>query len=264
MENRLDTRFAQLKSEGRTALITFVMSHDTDLATSQQLLDALPAAGADIIELGMPFSDPMADGKSIQAAGIRALKAGATLKGTLAQVKKFREVQQHTPMVLMGYLNPVEHYGYEAFFADAQKVGVDGVILVDLPPEEDAPVRKIADQHNIAMVRLVAPTTNGQRLGTILQHATGFIYTIAVAGITGDKSADEELLAHQVKAIRMHSKVPVAAGFGIRTPEQARAIAKSSTADAVVVGSAIVDALAAGGVSDALELVRNLAKALRA
>lgn len=261
--NRLDTRFATLKNEGRTALISFIMGGDPDAATSQQLLNALPAAGVDVIELGMPFSDPMADGKSIQAAAIRALQAGTTLRKTLAQVAAFRTTDDTTPIVLMGYLNPVEHFGYEAFFTAAQQAGVDGMILVDLPPEEDAPVRAFAAKVNIAIIRLVAPTTLGDRLNVVLNDASGFLYTIAVAGITGDKAADETLLASQVAAIRANSTLPVAAGFGIRTPEQAKRIAQTSGADAVVVGSAIVDALAQNGAEAALTLVRELARALR-
>jgi tryptophan synthase alpha chain len=261
--NRLSTRLAAVKNEGRTALISFIMGGDPDAATSQQLLNALPGAGVDVIELGMPFSDPMADGKAIQAAAIRALKAGTTLRKVLAQVEAFRKTDDATPIVLMGYLNPVEHFGYEAFFTAAQHAGVDGMILVDLPPEEDAPVRALAEKANIAIIRLVAPTTLGQRLNVVLDGASGFVYTIAVAGITGDKAADESLLASQVTAIRSGSELPVAAGFGIRTPEQAKRIAKSSGADAIVVGSAIVDALANDGVDAALTLVRDLSAALR-
>jgi tryptophan synthase alpha chain len=261
--SRIDAAFAKARDEHRTALITFTMAYDPSREVAATLLAQLPAAGADVIELGMAFSDPMADGKSIQAAGERALAAGATVRGTLAMVREFRTTNTTTPIILMGYLNPVEHYGYAAFAADAAAAGVDGFILVDLPPEEEHELRTHLDAHDLAVVRLIAPTTLGGRLQRVLQSAQGFVYTIAVAGITGDKSADEGLLASQIAAIRSHTALPIAAGFGIRTPEQARSIAKACQPDAVVVGSAIVDAAHANGPEAALALVRELHAALR-
>ncbi len=260
---RIQTRFAALAAEKRPGLITFTMAFDPDRAISLEMLKALPAAGADIIEIGMPFSDPMADGKTIQEAGIRALDAGASLAGVLDLVRAFRETDQTTPLILMGYLNPIEQYGYARFAADAAQVGLDGTILVDLPPEEDAELRVHMTQYGLAMVRLIAPATQGERLRTVLTHADGFVYTVAVAGITGGKSADEAFLTRQVAAIQQHTAVPVAVGFGIRTAEQARRIAATSGAQGVVVGSALVDVLYREGLEAAKKLVRELAAALR-
>ncbi len=260
---RIQARFAQLATEGRPGLITFTMAYDPDLAASARLLHALPEAGADLIEIGMPFSEPMADGKTIQNAGQRALLSGASLKGVLEMIRVFRVNDTTTPLVLMGYLNPVEKYGYARFARDFAEAGLDGTIIVDLPPEEDADARATFREHGLALVRLVAPSTKGARLAQVLEHADGFIYTVAVAGITGDKSADESFLAGQVKAIQTQSDIPIAVGFGIRTPEQAKRIAQSSGAQAVVVGSALVDALQSGGVAAAVQLVRDLSAALR-
>lgn len=262
-QTRIQRRFADLKAQSRPGLITFTMAYDPDRAASLELLCALPRAGADLIEIGMPFSDPMADGKTIQNAGQRALISGASLKGVLELVREFRMTDQDTPLILMGYLNPIEQYGYARFAEDFAAAGLDGTILVDLPPEEDTDVRATFRKHGLAFVRLVAPATQGARLAQVLEHADGFIYTVAVAGITGDKSADESFLAGQVAAIHAQSGIPVAVGFGIRTPEQAARIAASSGAQAVVVGSALVDALNDGGVDAALTLVRDLSAALR-
>lgn len=260
---RIDAAFATAHAQNRAALVTFTMAFDPSREAAASLLTKLPEAGADVIELGMPFSDPMADGKAIQEAGQRALAAGATVRGTLAMVREFRTHNSHTPIILMGYLNPVEHYGYSAFVKDAAEAGVDGLIIVDVPPEEEHELRTHLDAHDLAMVRLIAPTTTGSRLQRVLQSAQGFVYTIAVAGITGDKSADEGLLGAQIAAIRGHTALPVAAGFGIRTPQQARSIATSCRPDAVVVGSAIVDTAHSQGEAAALQLVRDLSAALR-
>ena len=262
MTQRLDTRFAKLKAEGRAALVTFTMAFDPDRATAQTLLNALPQAGADVIELGIPFSDPMADGPIIQEAGLRALKAGASLKGVLEMVAAFRKTNADTPVILMGYYNPIFHYGGEAFAADAAKAGVDGVILVDLPPEELGELQPAADKHGLALVRLIAPTTGDARLAMMLQGARGFAYYIAVAGITGQLSADLDVLEQRVRHLKSLTDLPLAVGFGVKTPEQSARI--GGFADAVVVGSAIVSSLHTRGVDDTIGLVRQLADSLQA
>lgn len=261
MTARLDARFSKLKAEGRAALVTFTMAFDPDRDTAQRMLDALPEAGADIIELGIPFSDPVADGPIIQESGLRALKSGATLKGVLEMVAAFRKKDADTPIILMGYYNPIFHYGREAFAADAVKAGVDGVIIVDLPPEETGELQPAADQHELALVRLVAPTTGDARLEAMLDGARGFVYYIAVAGITGQHSANLDALEQRVKHLKSIARLPLAIGFGVKTPEQAARI--GSFADAVVVGSAIVASLHTRGVDDTLGLVRELGNALR-
>lgn len=261
MTQRLDNRFAKLKAEGRAGLVTFTMAYDPDRDTAQRVLNALPAAGADIIELGIPFSDPVADGPTIQLAGQRALESGATLNGVLDMVRTFRQSDSETPIILMGYYNPVFRYGTERFVKDAVEAGVDGTILVDLPPEEVAEIQPHADAHGFAVIRLVAPTTGDARLASMLQGARGFAYYIAVAGITGAGSADLAVLEQRVKHLKSQTSLPLAVGFGVKTPEQAAAIA--GFADAVVVGSALVNALHEQGEEAATTLVRLLAEGVR-
>jgi tryptophan synthase alpha chain len=238
---RIDARFKQLKQQGRPALVTFVMAGDPDLGTSLQIVKALPAAGADVIEIGMPFTDPMADGPAIQAAGLRALKAGTTLKKTLALVRDFRQTDDATPLVLMGYYNPIYIYGVDAFLADAKAAGVDGLIIVDLPPEEDEELCLPAMQAGLNFIRLATPTTDEKRLPTVLANTSGFVYYVSITGITGSASADASAVGAAVARIKRHTDLPVCVGFGIRTPEAARAIA--AEANGAVVGSALVDAL---------------------
>ncbi|WP_022720006.1 tryptophan synthase subunit alpha [Rhodopseudomonas sp. B29] len=242
MTTRIDNRFAQLEREGRPAFVTFVMAGDPDLATSLKVIQALPAAGADIIEIGMPFTDPMADGPAIQAAGLRALKAGTTLRKTLALIADFRKSDDATPIVLMGYYNPIYIYGVDAFLADAKAAGVDGLIIVDLPPEEDEELCLPAMRAGINFIRLATPTTDDKRLPAVLANTSGFVYYVSITGITGAASADAGAVGTAVARIRRHTKLPVCVGFGIRTPEAARAIA--AQASGAVVGTALVDALA--------------------
>ena len=238
---RIDRRFAMLKKEGRAALVTFTMAGDPDYATSLAILKALPKAGADVIELGMPFTDPMADGPAIQAAGLRALQAGQTLKKTLAAVRDFRAGDDATPIVLMGYFNPIYIYGVERFLADAKSAGVDGLIVVDLPPEEDAELCLPAMQAGLNFIRLATPTTDEKRLPTVLTNTSGFVYYVSIIGITGAAAPDTGKVAAAVARIKRHTKLPVCVGFGVRTAAQARAIAEG--ADGVVVGSALVEAV---------------------
>lgn len=261
MTQRLDTRFAHLKAEGRAALVTFTMAYDPNLTVSQSLLNALPEAGVDIIEMGIPFSDPVADGPTIQLAGQRALDAGATLSGVLDMVREFRKTDTETPIILMGYYNPIFHYGTEQFLADAVAAGVDGSIIVDLPSEELGEIQPHADKHGFAVIRLVAPTTGDARLENMLEGARGSAYYIAVAGITGAGSADIGTLEKRVKHLKTIAKLPIAVGFGVKTPEQAAEIA--TFADAVVVGSALVKTLDEQGSDAALALVRTLADGMR-
>jgi tryptophan synthase alpha chain len=240
--SRIQARFAALKAEGRAAFIPYVMAGDPDPVVTLALLRGLPAAGADLIELGFPFSDPMAEGVPIQRAAQRALKAGMTLHGTLDLVRAFREREQATPIVLMGYLNNVLTYGYAAFAHDAAAAGVDGLIVVDCPPEEAGPLADALDAAGVALIRLATPTSDDKRLAVIAARTSGFVYYVSVAGVTGQKEADEAAVAPQVERVRRASGLPVAVGFGIRTPERAGAVAR--VADAVVVGSALVDELA--------------------
>lgn len=240
---RIERRFAELKSAGRAGLVTYLTCGDPDAATFERLLAALPATGADLIEIGMPFSDPMADGPSIQAAGLRALKSGMTLAKTLDIVRRFRSGNDATPIVLMGYYNPIFRFGVERFLAAAGAAGVDGLIIVDLPPEHDEELCLPALARGLDFIRLATPTTDDRRLPAVLNHTAGFIYYVSIAGITGTKSADAEAVAQAVARLRRHSSLPVAVGFGIRTPEQAASVAR--IADAAVVGSALVDELAA-------------------
>ena len=243
MTTRIDARFAELKKQGRSAFITFLMAGDPDPSTSLDIIKALPKAGADIIEIGMPFTDPMADGPAIQAAGLRALKAGMTLKKTLAMVREFRKDDNATPLVLMGYYNPIYIYGVDKFLVDAKSAGVDGLIIVDLPPEEDTELCLPALKAGLNFIRLATPTTDDKRLPAVLANTSGFVYYVSITGITGSASADSAEVGAAVARIKRHTKLPVCVGFGIRTPEAARGIAQN--ADGAVVGTALVDALRA-------------------
>jgi tryptophan synthase alpha chain len=238
---RIDTRFAELKKAGRSAFVTFLMAGDPDPATSLEIIKALPKSGADVIEIGMPFTDPMADGPSIQAAGLRALKAGMTLKKTLELVRGFRKDDNATPIVLMGYYNPIYIYGVDKFLVDAKSAGVDGLIIVDLPPEEDDELCLPAMKAGLNFIRLATPTTDDKRLPAVLANTSGFVYYVSITGITGAAAADSSAVSEAVARIKRHTKLPVCVGFGIRTPETARAIA--SHANGAVVGTALVDAL---------------------
>jgi tryptophan synthase alpha chain len=244
--NRIDTRFAALADEGRAAFVAYVMGGDPDYETSLKILQGLPGAGVDLIELGYAFSDPMAEGPPIQRAALRALKAGMTLNRTLSLVADFRKGDTTTPVVLMGYLNPLFSAGYAAFAARAADAGVDGLICVDCPPEEAEELTDALEEVGISLIRLTAPTTDDKRLATVVKRTSGFVYYVSVAGVTGVKSAQASDIAPAVARVKAASHLPVAVGFGIRTPEQAAAVAR--VADGVVVGSAFVDA-----VQDALE-----------
>jgi tryptophan synthase alpha chain len=241
MTTRIDRRFAALKQEGRAGLVTFTMAGDPDYDTSLAIAMALPRAGADLIELGMPFTDPMADGPAIQAAGVRALAAGARMTRTLALVRAFRAGDDATPIVLMGYYNPIYIYGVDRFLADAKAAGVDGLIVVDLPPEEDEELCLPALKAGLNFVRLATPTTDDKRLPAVLANTSGFVYYVSVAGITGSAAPDPKRVIEAVARIKRHTPLPVAVGFGVRTAQAAAAIARG--ADGVVVGSALVDAV---------------------
>ena len=240
--SRLEGCFAKLKAQGRAAFVAYVMAGDPDAATALEIVEGLPGAGADIIELGFPFSDPMADGPSIQLAAQRALKAGMTLAGVLDLARAFRAGNETTPLVLMGYLNPILSYGYERFARDAASAGIDGLIVVDCPPEEADPLADALDGEGISLVRLAAPTTDDKRLPAVLRRASGFVYYVSVAGVTGVKEADAQGVSPAVERVRKASGLPVAVGFGVKTPERAAAVA--AVADAVVVGSALVEEIA--------------------
>ncbi len=240
--SRIDQRFAALRAERRAGLVTYLTAGDPDPDTSTRLFSGLAGAGADLIEIGMPFSDPMADGPAIQDAGQRALRAGMTLGGTLAMVRGLRRADDATPIVLMGYYNPIYRYGAEAFARDAATAGVDGVIVVDLPPEEDTELTEPAHAAGLDVIRLATPTSDDRRLPAVVDRAGGFLYYVAIAGITGTRSADSGEVAAAVKRLRWFTDLPVAVGFGIKTPEQAAAVARA--ADAVVVGSSLVQRLA--------------------
>lgn len=239
MTSRIPARFAKNTAAGRASLVTFVTAGDPDPVTSLALVKALPGAGADVIELGMPFSDPMADGPAVQWSSMRALKAGMTLKKTLALVSEFRKDNAETPIVLMGYYNPIYIYGVEKFLADALAAGVDGLIVVDLPPEEDAELCLPALKAGLNFIRLATPTTDDKRLPKVLQNTSGFVYYVSINGITGTATPDFGQVSHAVARIKRHTALPVAVGFGVKTPEHAAAIAKG--ADGVVVGSALVE-----------------------
>ena len=241
---RIERRFAALAAAGRSGLITFVTAGDPDRATSAAILDGLPAAGADIIELGMPFSDPMADGPTIQAASLRALQAGGSMRQTLAMVAEFRRGDDATPIVLMGYYNPIYIYGVDAFLGDALGAGVDGVIVVDLPPEEDGELCRPAQDAGLNFIRLATPTTDEKRLPAVLANTAGFVYYVSIAGITGAASPAVDEVAAAVERLRRHTNLPIAVGFGIKDAAQTAAVA--AVADAAVVGSALVDRIVAG------------------
>ena len=243
MTTRIDRRFAALKKEGRAGLVTFLTAGDPDAATSTAIMKSLAKAGADVIELGMPFSDPMADGPAIQASSQRALKAGQTLKKTLAMVREFRAVDADTPLVLMGYYNPIYIYGVDRFLVDAKSAGVDGLIVVDLPPEEDAELCLPALKAGVNFIRLATPTTDDRRLPTVLANTSGFVYYVSITGITGTAAPDAQRVGDAVARIKRHTELPVAVGFGVRDAARAREIAQG--ADAVVVGSALIDVLRA-------------------
>jgi tryptophan synthase alpha chain len=253
---RIEKRFADLAREGRAGLVAYVMAGDPDPDQSLETLLAMAAAGADLIELGMPFSDPMADGPPIQRAALRALGAGMSLAGVLDLVRRFRRTDAQTPIILMGYLNPVLSQGLSAFAASAAAAGADGVIMVDCPPEEAEPLADALDAEGLALVRLATPTTDAARLAVVARRTRGFVYYVSVAGTTGGKAAEADLVAPAVAKVRAASGLPVAVGFGIRTPDQAAAIAR--VADGVVVGSALVDAMA-----DAVERGESPAQAAR-
>jgi tryptophan synthase alpha chain len=238
---RIDTRFAELKREGRAAFVTYVMCGDPDIETSLAIIRALPSAGADIIELGMPFTDPMADGPSIQAAGLRALKAGTTLKKTLDVVRRFRESDDRTPIVLMGYYNPIYIHGVDKFLNDAKTAGLDGLIIVDLPPEEDDELCIPTLKAGLNFIRLATPTTDDKRLPAVLANTSGFVYYVSVKGITGSAAGDAAEVSKAVGRIKRHTALPVVVGFGIRTPQAAGATA--AHADGVAVGTALVEAV---------------------
>jgi tryptophan synthase alpha chain len=243
MTTRIDRRFAALKAEGRAALVTFLTAGDPDPDTSLAILRALPKAGADVVELGMPFTDPMADGPAIQASSQRALKAGQTLRKSLDIVRTFRKEDDATPIVLMGYYNPIYIYGVDRFLDDAKSAGVDGLIVVDLPPEEDDELCIPALNAGLNFIRLATPTTDDKRLPAVLANTSGFVYYVSITGITGSAAPDTGKVNSAVARIKRHTKLPVCVGFGVRTGEQARAIAEG--ADGVVVGSALVDAVRA-------------------
>ena len=270
MTARLDLRFERLAAENRAALLTFIMAGDPDAETSAAILAALPAAGADIVELGMPFSDPIADGPAIQGAGRRALEANQTLPATLGMAKKFRAADPDTPLILMGYYNPIYIYGVETFLRDAKAAGVDGLIVVDCPPEEDDEICLPARRAGLAFVRLVAPTTSEHRLPGILTNAGGFVYFVSITGVTGAAAPDVKQVAEAVARLKRRTDLPVAVGFGVKNAESARAIAE--TADGVVVGSSVVEAIRLsleGGaatpstVGAVTELVGKLAQGVR-
>jgi len=268
---RIDRRFAALKQEGRAALVTFLTAGDPDLATSLEILKALPKAGADVLEVGMPFTDPMADGPAIQAAAARALKGGQRMTKTLDLLRAFRSGDDETPIVLMGYYNPIYIYGVERFLVDAKAAGVDGLIVVDLPPEEDDELCLPALRAGLNFIRLATPTTDDKRLPAVLANSSGFVYYVSVTGITGTAAPDAGIVGEAVARIKRHTKLPVAVGFGVRTAESAAAIARG--ADAVVIGSALIDALknsldasgkaTARTVSAVTDLVAQLAAGVR-
>lgn len=268
---RIDAKFAALKQEGRAGLGVFITAGDPDAKTSLALLKGLPGAGADMVEFGMPFTDPMADGPAIQEASQRALRGGMTLKGTLALVKEFRQDNQDMPIILMGYYNPIYAYGVDAFLTDALDAGADGLIVVDLPPEEDDELCVPALKRDMAFIRLATPTTDDKRLPKVLTNTSGFVYYVAVAGITGSASASNDMITSAVERLKRHTELPVCVGFGIKTPQQAADVAK--VADGAIVGTAVVNAIKdslddKGGATDktvsaTLDFVKTLADGVR-
>ena len=255
---RIDARFAKLKAEGRAGFVPYVMTGDPSRDEALEILKGLPAAGADLIELGLAFSDPMAEGPPIQRAALRGLKAGMTLRGTLDLVADFRKGDQDTPLILMGYLNPVESYGYEVFARDAAEAGVDGIIVVDCPPEEAAPLAAALDAADVSLIRLATPTSDDERLKVLAGGASGFVYYVSVAGVTGVKEAVAADVAPAVERVRRAANLPVAVGFGVKTPQRAAEIAR--VADAVVAGSVFVDEVAAALEANEPAVPRVLAK----
>jgi tryptophan synthase alpha chain len=266
-KSRIEARFAQLKAENRAAFVAYVMAGDPDYTAGLEILKGLPGAGADLIEVGFPFSDPMAEGPPIQRAAQRALASGMTLNKTLAMIAEFRKGDQATPIIMMGYANPLVHHGYEAFARDAAAAGVDGLICVDIPPEEADPLADALDANELSLIRLATPTTDDKRLPVVVRRTSGFVYYVSVAGVTGVKEADAAAVAPNVARIRAASGLPVAVGFGIKTPERAAEIAR--VADAAVVGSALVEEVATGLAMNesvtarVLSKVESLAKAVR-
>ena len=270
-ETRIDRRFTDLASEGRGGLVTFLTAGDPNQDVSREILMGLPQAGADLIELGMPFSDPMADGPAIQASSLRALKAGASMKKTLELVREFRKEDDATPIILMGYYNPIYIYGVDKFLDDAKEAGVDGLIVVDLPPEENVELCLPARDKGVNFIFLTAPTTDNKRLPTVLEHASGFVYYVSITGITGTRSASETHIKEAVTRLKTQTDLPVAVGFGITNAEQAGKVA--AVADAAVVGSALINKVAGNldengnprpGTADAvLGLVKELADGVR-
>lgn len=263
---RIDSRFAALRAAGRAGLVTFLSAGDPDPATSLEIVKGLPAAGADLIELGMPFTDPMADGPSIQAAGLRALRAGTTMRHTLQLVRDFRAGDDETPIILMGYYNPIHHYGVEPFLNDAVESGVDGLIVVDLPPEEDEELCLPALNAGLNFVRLATPTTDDKRLPAVLANTSGFVYYVSITGITGAAAVDVAPVTTAIERLRRHTDLPIGVGFGIKNATDAAAVAR--VADAAVVGSALVDRIGAAAspqaaVDGVLSLVRELADGVR-
>ncbi|MDX1484833.1 MAG: tryptophan synthase subunit alpha [Alphaproteobacteria bacterium] len=269
--DRIGARFKALAAEGRAGLVTFVTAGDPDFETSDAILAGLPGAGADILEIGMPFSDPMADGPAIQASSLRALKSGQNMVRTLDLVRRFRAKDAATPIVLMGYYNPIYHYGNDRFLADAKDAGADGLIIVDLPPEEDAELCLPAREAGLHFIRLATPTTDETRLAKVLTNTSGFIYYVSITGITGTRVADAADVAKRLETLRSATELPLAVGFGIKTPDQAAAIAR--VADAAVVGSAVVERIRegldaegrprAGLVTEIMNFVRELADGVR-
>ncbi len=259
MTHRIKATFSRLKDNNQAAFVAYIMGGDPDRQTSQRLFEALPDAGVDIIELGIPFTDPMADGPVIEEAGIRARKNGMTLSSVLEMAQTFRQKNSDTPIIVMGYCNPVHHMGYSAFAKAAKAAGVDGAIIVDLPPEEDHELRAAFDLHDLALIRLATPTTDQDRLPHVVEGTKGFVYYVSMTGVTGAALSEGEAIQAQVANVRQASGLPVVVGFGVKTPERAAEIA--ADADGVVVGTAIVKTLHEQGPDAALELARNLAKA---
>lgn len=259
MTQRIDQTFAALKAANSTAFVAYMMGGDPDRETSQKLLNALPGAGVDIIELGMPFTDPAADGPTIEEAGLRSLAAGTTLKSVLSMATEFRKTNTTTPVIVMGYCNPVHHMGYAAFADAAKAAGIDGAIIVDLPPEEDGELRAAFETHDLALIRLATPTTDAARLPKVVAGTKGFVYYVSMTGITGSALSQNNAIKDQVAKVREASNLPVVVGFGVKTPERARDVAKD--ADGVVVGSAIVQEMHENGIDAALKLVKSLADA---